>query len=123
MLKCPACGSPHDKMYGLFIHMRNSKDENHSGFDSTEAIERALAGQLDVKETSEPDEKSPEEESPDMATDTETPSNMFDEPTTGKPVSEEVKLPCGHESINPDDIPAGKSVICEVCGNRFEVKT
>jgi len=122
MLKCPACGSPHDKMYGLFIHMRNSKDENHSGFDSTEAIERALADGLDVKETSEADNGSSEPEDSDMASETETPSNMFDEPSTGEVVSQEVELPCGHESINPDDIPAGKSVICEVCGNRFEVK-
>jgi len=48
---------------------------------------------------------------------------MFDEPTTGKTVSEEVELPCGHESVNPDDIPQGKDVICEVCGHKFPVKT
>jgi hypothetical protein len=110
-------------MYGLFIHMRNSKDENHARFDSTDTIEKALAGQLDVKESLEVDDTDSAKDDDMISENDEQPSNMFDEPSTGKIVSEEVELPCGHESINPDDIPAGKSVICEICGNRFEVKT
>jgi hypothetical protein len=58
-----------------------------------------------------------------MSTDTQKdPSSMLDEPTTGETVSKEVELPCGHESVNPDDIPQGKHVICEVCGHRFGVE-
>jgi hypothetical protein len=123
MLKCPACGSPHDKMYGLFIHMRNSKDENHLQYDSTETIEKALADGLDVKESFETEDNDTGKDAAMISENEKEASSMFDEPSTGKTVSQEVELPCGHESINPDDIPAGKSVICEVCGNRFEVKT
>jgi len=136
MNECPVCGSPHDSVDGVIIHMRNMKDAEHAHIVS---LEEAFAA---IRQKSPDDEVTKDEVTKSKVTtevtqgDTpkrktgQTPSDIFDEPSTGAELSDYtgddsgdyVALPCGHEELHPSDIPdAATSVVCEVCGERYGV--
>jgi len=42
MNQCPVCGSPHDSVDGVIIHMRNMKDAEHAHIVSLEEAFTAI---------------------------------------------------------------------------------
>ena len=136
MNKCPVCGSPHDSVDGVIIHMRNMKDSEHAHIVSLEEAFTAIREKSPDSEVTKDNITKSEVTTEVTKSDSEkrptgqTPSNMFDEPTAGAEISDfesesvgdMVALPCGHEDINPADIPDGARVIvCEVCGRKYGV--
>jgi len=126
MNECPVCGSPHDSVDGVIIHMRNKKDAEHAHIVS---LEEAFAAIRDSTGDSEVNSEGTSSNPENRGT-TVTNSDMFDEPTEGAELSDYsggvdgdmVALPCGHEEVHPSDIPPQATVIvCETCGRKFGV--
>ena len=123
MKECPLCGSPHDSIDGVIMHMRNSQDEVHANIhNQMQAVEHIQNAENDSVEVPKDTQNAEYGGSP--------PEGMFDEPSTGAELSDYsgddegdyVALPCGHEELHPDDIPeAATSVVCEVCGEKYGV--
>jgi len=126
MNECPVCGSPHDTVDGVIIHMRNMKDAEHAHVVSLEEAFSAIRDSTgDSEVNSEGTSSNPENRGT-----TVTKSDMFDEPTKGAELSDYsggvdgdmVALPCGHEEVHPSDIPPEATVIvCETCGRKYGV--
>jgi len=135
MKQCPLCGSPHDTIDGVIMHMRNSKDEVHANIQNqlqaAEHIQHAENGDSGVSSnTKSEDTGGVPQGTQKEDTQGVPPSSMFDEPQSGteisdfegEPVGDMVALPCGHEEVHPSDIPTEATVIvCEVCGRKYGV--
>jgi len=136
MNKCPVCGSPHDSVDGLIIHMRNMKDAEHAHIVSLEEAFTAIREKSHDSEVTKDEVTKSEVTSEVSEGDSEnrrtgvTASDFFDEPASGteisdfegEPVGDMVALPCGHEEVHPSDIPPDATVIvCEVCGQKYGV--
>ena len=136
MNECPVCGSPHDTVDGVIIHMRNMKDADHAHIVSLEEAFTAIRGKSGDSEVTSSEVTSSEVTSevtssnPENRGTTVTKSDMFDEPTEGAELSDYsggvdgdmVALPCGHEEVHPSDIPPEATVIvCETCGQKYGV--
>jgi len=135
MKQCPLCGSPHDTIDGVIMHMRNSKDDTHkhihNQLQAAEHIQNAENGGSEVSlNTDSEDTGGVPEGTQKQNTEGVPPSSMFDEPDSGTELSDfegesvrdMVALPCGHEEVHPSDIPEEATVIvCEVCGRKYGV--
>jgi ribosomal protein S14 len=127
MNECPVCGSPHDTVDGVIIHMRNMKDAEHAHVVSLEEAFSAIrdsTGDSEVK--SEGTSSNPENRGTKV-----TKSDMFDEPTEGAELSDYsgddesdyLVLDCGHQRVHKSDIPPDRlNVKCEVCGLKQGIK-
>jgi len=111
------------------MHMLNKQDEEHADIESKYqaaiAIQEsdAKADSMKVGQNSQTQDNIPQEESPKNDSSNETESkDLFDEPDGGVLESESLTLPCGHESVNPEEIPDGKNVTCSVCGKTHGVR-
>jgi len=136
MNKCPVCGSPHDSVDGLIIHMRNMKDSEHAHIVSLEEAFTAIGQKSPNSEVTKNEVTKSEVTSEVTSSDSQnrttgvTGSDLFDEPTEGATISDfegesvgdMVALPCGHEELHPSDIPEEATVIvCEFCGRKYGV--
>ena len=127
MNECPVCGSPHDTVDGVIIHMRNMKDAEHAHIVSLEEAFSAIRDSTgDSEVNSEGTSSNPENRGTKV-----TKSDMFDEPTEGAELSDYsgddesdyLVLDCGHEKVHKSDIPPDRlSVKCEVCGLKQGIK-
>jgi hypothetical protein len=136
MNECPVCGSPHDSVDGVIIHMRNMKDAEHAHIVSLEEAFTAIRQKSRDSEVTKDEVTKSEVTSEVSEGDSEnrrtgvTASDFFDEPSEGaelsdfegEPVGDMVALPCGHEELHPSDIPPDMlNVKCSVCGQKFGV--
>ena len=127
MNECPVCGSPHDTVDGVIIHMRNMKDAEHAHIVSLEEAFSAIRDSTgDSEVNSEGTSSNPENRGTKV-----TKSDMFDEPTEGAELSDYsgddesdyLVLDCGHERVHKSDIPPDRlNVKCEVCGLKQGIK-
>jgi len=137
MNECPVCGSPHDTIDGVIIHMRNMKDADHAHIVSLEEAFTAIRGKSGDSEVTSSEVTSSEVTSEVTSSNPEnrgtkvTKSDMFDEPTEGAELSDYsgddesdyLVLDCGHEKVHKSDIPPDRlSVKCEVCGLKQGIK-
>jgi hypothetical protein len=112
--QCPAEGCDYTNVKsGVLGHYSGKRDDAHAG-----GYEKAKQLLKNGATTSNSAESTPSETSsgnpvfgdadPDAATETET--------------VEEVTLPCGHESYNPEDAPEKPFVVsCSQCGEQYKV--
>ena len=131
MNECPVCGSPHDSVDGVIIHMRNMKDAEHAHIVSLEEAFTAIREKSPDSEVTKDEVTKSEVTTEVTQGDTpkrktgQTPSDIFDEPSTGDELSDftgddesdYLVLECGHQGVHISDIPPDKlNVKCEVCG-------
>jgi hypothetical protein len=129
MRYCPICGSVFDNTDGAIMHMLNKKDDEHahigSKYQAAIAIQENEGG-VDTPEvgqnTQTLDDDTKEEPLKDGESGEAKSSDLFDEPDGGGLTGEALELPCGHESVNPEEIPDGKNVTCSVCGRTHGVR-
>jgi len=131
MNECPVCGSPHDSVDGVIIHMRNMKDAEHAHIVSLEEAFTAIREKSPDSEVTKDEVKKSKVTTEVTQGDTpkrktgQTPSDIFDEPSTGAELSDYtgddesdyLVLECGHEKVHKSEVPPDKlHVVCEVCG-------
>jgi len=119
-ITCPLCDEFTGDKKSVATHMFTTGDETHTGVNYQKAI-RLIETNTDSNPTNEDDE-------PD-----ETNESEPDEPVGKDPVkgsgntsdvnsSNDIELPCGHESFDPDNAPEPPfPVECEVCGETWTV--
>jgi len=140
MIRCPVCGSPHDTVDGAVIHMRNMKDDAHGHIVSLEDAFAAVREKKGHDEVTKSEVTKSEVKSevtsevtrgdPEKRKTGQTPSDIFDEPSTGAELSDYtgddesdyLVLYCGHQRVHKSNIPPDAlSVECEVCGVKQEI--
>jgi len=106
------------------MHMLNKQDDEHADIESKYQAAIAIQeseGKTDspkVAQNSQTQDNTPQEESPKD----DSSKDLFDEPDGGGLEGESLPLPCGHESVNTEEIPDGKNVTCSVCGKTHGVR-
>ena len=127
MRKCPICGSAHDNVDGVIMHLRNKEGGGHDKItnqyeavqviqDSDDAVPEVSRETMEAEQS---DDQQLEEDSTAVESDSD-PASYFDEPD-GRPIAnDDIPLPCEHEYINPDDLPDREILVtCSVCGDQW----
>lgn len=143
---CPICDSLHANIDGVIMHLRNKQDSEHNHINNQyQAVAVIQESENAVPEVSTDTQKgdsgtmsggstsddtgsmsagsTSDDTDLDGGPDTEAadnPESVFDEPTGSAVSSTDIELPCGHESLDPSELPDREVLVsCTVCGDEW----
>lgn len=127
----------HANIDGVIMHLRNKQDDDHNHINNQyEAVgviqdsenpvpEVSKDTKTDVSEdtsepNSEPDQQASSSETPPNVEEPDNGEAVFDEPSGRGVQSTDVELPCGHESLDPSELPDREILVsCTTCGDEW----
>jgi len=121
---CPLCDEYTGEKESVATHMFVKGDETHTGVNYQKAVTL-----IETNTDAEPvEEDEPDEDPSDNQYDTDETTPVGKDPVMGDGntgnvgTSDDIELPCGHESFNPDNAPEPPfPVECEVCGETWTI--